>query len=131
MAQSTSEIITMAKLEAQCRDRLDHARRTGEAAVHMFNMPGGGEGIEVVEFETSTGVEIKSFGGDIGLRCDFSELDYDAPQSILTIDFNPPGTAPEATDVITTDEGITSKTTPLKNHNVLAAEISRLVGLVI
>ena len=129
MANLTPEI-TMADLEGQCRDRLEYASQVGEAVVRTvktFNpdVPS----FEATTFETTTGVIITSFYDQIRVVCDFSELGYDAPQSVLTIDFNPPGTAPEATDVITTDEGITSKTTPLNKHNALAADISRLVAL--
>ena len=129
MANPTSEIITMADLESQCRDRLDYARQAGEAVVRTVKTFDAAEpSLEVTTFETSTGVKITSIKNQISLKCDFSDGDY-GPQRVLTIDFNTSSGAPDATEVTTTDKGTTSKTTPLKKHNVLAAKMSKFVAL--
>lgn len=129
MSNPTNEIITMAALEMQCRDRLDYAKQAGEAIVRtVATFDDKCPTMEVTTFETSTGVEITSIGDYLQLRCDFSDNDYGS-QLVQTIVFKSLNGGPEVTEVLDKEDGTTSRTLPRRKHNYFAAQMSRLVAL--
>lgn len=135
---STPSLTTgnMQALQMACVERLDAAVDSGLAERHTFRTGEVGQEpaeILVDEFETESGVEIRRFGDLLlGVSVDFSELDDDSAQRVTEIDFFLDGTsAPTFIERVSGEWGMKSRSVPQAKQDEAAAEILRLVNLVV